>query len=225
MAIRLAIAHAGGLARAGIVQILQAAGDMSVVSFAVDREQLLSLRFVNVDVIVIDGTDSELSSPSVIREIAVSRSTDVLLLMPKKLDSNLLRAISAGAVGILPSDAGTSELVAAIRLIAAGHGYLDPIAIRPLVKAAAHQNMEHTLTADDRFAKVLTTREKQVLIYVGQGMSNADIAQRLTVSENTVKTHVSRVLSKLHLRSRVEAALAVRNSWSYEECETVPRYD
>ncbi|MFD9905279.1 LuxR C-terminal-related transcriptional regulator [Streptomyces sp. NPDC059063] len=180
---------------------------------------------MTADVMIIDGSDAELSNSAVIREIAVSQKTDVLLLMPKKLDGNVLRALSAGAVGILPMDAGAGELVAAIRLIAAGHGYLDPIAIRPLVRTAAHQDVEQTLTADDRFAKVLTTREKQVLTYVGQGMSNADIAQRLTVSENTVKTHVSRVLSKLRLRSRVEAALAVRNSWSHQECETVPRYD
>ncbi|WP_171113008.1 MULTISPECIES: response regulator transcription factor [Streptomyces] len=208
------MAHAEGLARAGIVRILHGDEEMSVVAEAASGSQAVHLsKRLQPDIAIIDGGRQGLGSPEVIKDIAELGSTDVLMLTPHQVEDALLQALSAGAVGFLPMDTDAQQLLHVIRLIAGGLGFMDPTVIRSLVNAAANLGPEELVTLDDRFARVLTPREQQVLAYVSQGFSNLEIADLLTVSENTVKTHVSRVLGKLGLRSRVEAALSVRNSW------------
>ncbi|MFE6738004.1 LuxR C-terminal-related transcriptional regulator [Streptomyces tubercidicus] len=214
MTTRLLVAHGEGLARAGIIQILKDVEDMSVVAQAATSSQMVQLsKQLRPDIAIVDGGSAELGRPDAIRGIAEFGATDVLLLTPTRIDGNILRMLTVGVVGLLPMDASPKDLLHALRLIATGYGFIDPAVIRPLVQAATYQTPEESITSDDRFAGILTPRERQVLACVGQGYSNMEIAQRFTLSENTVKTHVSRVLGKLGLRSRVEAALIVRNSW------------
>ncbi|MFE9023650.1 LuxR C-terminal-related transcriptional regulator [Streptomyces sp. NPDC007808] len=214
MTIRILVAHTEGLARAGIVRILHSDEEISVVAEAASGSQAVHLtRRLRPDIAIIDGGRLGLGSPDVIRDIADLGTTDVLVLTPNQVDGAILQSLSAGAVGFLPMDTDAQQLIHVIRLIADGLGFMDPTVIRALVNAAANVGPEDLVTLDDRFARVLTPREQQVLAYVSQGLSNLEIAALLTVSENTVKTHVSRVLGKLGLRSRVEAALSVRDSW------------
>jgi DNA-binding NarL/FixJ family response regulator len=214
MTTELLVAHGEGLARAGIIQILEGTGEFTVVSQTGSSIQAVQLsRTLRPDIVVLDGGSHELGHPAVIRAITELPSSDVLLLTPARSDGALLRALSAGAVGLLPMDASSDELLHAVQLIAQGQGFIDPTVIRTLVHSAAHQTPDETVTSDERFTGLLTPREQQVLACVGEGLSNIDIAKRLMVSENTVKTHVSRMLAKLGLRSRVEAALSIRDSW------------
>ncbi|MFE0808833.1 LuxR C-terminal-related transcriptional regulator [Streptomyces sp. NPDC058848] len=214
MTVRILVAHAEGLARAGIVRILHSDEDVSVVAEAASGSQAVQLtRRLRPDITIIDGSQPGLGSPDVIRDIAEHNTTDVLVLTPNHVDGAVLQALNAGAVGFLPMDTDAQQLIDAVRLIADGLGFMDPTVIRALVNATANKGPEELVTLDNRFARVLTPREQEVLVYVSQGLSNLEIADLLTVSENTVKTHVSRVLGKLGLRSRVEAALSVRDSW------------
>ncbi|MFE9023660.1 LuxR C-terminal-related transcriptional regulator [Streptomyces sp. NPDC007808] len=216
MTIQVLVACAGGLARAGIVRILDSAADLSVIGQAAHAAQAARLsRQLAPQVVVLEGTSAELEQPAVVRSITEPASTDVLLLTPADADSaTLWRALSVGVVGLLPMDAAADQLLHAVRLIAQGGGFLDSTVVRPLVRAAARHTPPRADSLGEEFTGVLTPREQQVLVCVGQGMSNMDIAKKLLVSENTVKTHVSRMLTKLGLRSRVEAALTIRGTWS-----------
>ncbi|MFI6013466.1 LuxR C-terminal-related transcriptional regulator [Streptomyces sp. NPDC051243] len=210
MTIRILVAHAEGLARAGIIQLLGTLGDMRVVAQASTPAQTIRMsRLTEADVAIVDGSSHAFTRPETIGAV-VRAGTDVLVLTPPHPDARVLEAWEAGAVGFLPMDSQTGDLGRALLMIAEGHGFMDPTIIRPLTRALGRQADEAPLT-DSRLAEVLTPRERQVLAFLGEGRSNAEIAQRLMVSENTVKTHVSRLLAKLGLRSRVEAALAVRD--------------
>ncbi|WP_344628724.1 response regulator transcription factor [Streptomyces glaucosporus] len=214
MTIKLLVAHAEGLTRTGIVQILQTAGDMAVVAQAATRHQMTRLTALcRPDIVVMDGGSGEFCEPEAIRE-TIGTPADVLLLTPPRLDGRLLRALEAGAVGFVPMDSTARELHNAVRLIAGGNGFMDPTIIRPLTRVISRRTAREAEPSDDRISALLTPRERQVLAFIGQGLPNARIAQQLMVSENTVKTHVSRLLAKLGLHSRVEAALAVRDGWN-----------
>ncbi|WP_434599920.1 LuxR C-terminal-related transcriptional regulator [Streptomyces sp. A5-4] len=212
MTIHLTVAHTEGLMRTGIVRILREADDMEVVAQVATRSQLAhSNAMQHSDIVVMDGSCRELCNPQTIREIT-STTTDVLLLTSDSPDGMILRALEAGAVGFLPVNSSASELYRAIRLIAEGNGFIDPTIIRPLTRAINRTTTEEAVASDARLMSLLTPREHQVLVFLARGLPNASIAQQLKVSENTVKTHVSRLLAKLGLRSRVEAALAIRDS-------------
>lgn len=214
MTIEVLVAHAEGLARAGIAQILETAGDLSVAGQAASAIQAVQLsKRLGPNVVVLDGASPELGRPALIRSITELPSTDVLMLTPTRPDATLLHALTAGAVGLLPMDAAADQLLHAVRLIAHGRGFMDPTVVRPLVRAATHRTPDEADSLDERFTSLLTPREQEVLVHVGRGLSNLDIAKQLMLSENTVKTHVSRMLTKLGLRSRVEAALTIRDSW------------
>ncbi|KIZ19532.1 LuxR C-terminal-related transcriptional regulator [Streptomyces natalensis] len=208
----LLVAHTEGLMRTGIAQILQAADDMTVVAQAATRDQMVRLGLLcRPDVVVMDGGSAEFADPITIWEMTRTLA-DVLLLTPPGFDAKLLRALEAGAVGLLPTTATAGELHHAVRLIAAGKGFIDPTIIRPLSRAVGGRAGARALVSEERLSDLLTPRERQVLACISQGLPNARIAQQLMVSENTVKTHVSRLLAKLGLRSRVEAALAVKDN-------------
>lgn len=210
--IHLLVAHTERLMRTGIVQILQAVGDMSVVAQAATRNEMFQLDARSpLDIVVMDASSEEFSNAETIREL-VAGGTDVLLLTQPDVGANVMSALEAGAVGLLPMDSPPEQLHHAVRLIAAGGGFVDPGIVRPLMRMIGRRGVEDLVDTDIRLRTLLTPRERQVLAFVGEGLPNAYIARQLMVSENTVKTHVSRLLGKLGLRSRVEAALLVNGS-------------
>ena len=142
------------------------------------------------------------------RQITRSPATSevrVLILTTFDLDEYVFAALRAGASGFLLKDATPEELLAAIRVVAAGEALLAPAATRHLV--ADFVARPAVGRPDARLAGELTGREREVLVLVAQGLSNAEIAARLVVSPATAKTHVSRILAKLGLRDRVQAVV------------------
>jgi DNA-binding NarL/FixJ family response regulator len=130
----------------------------------------------------------------------------VVMLTTFNRPGYLRRAMEAGAAGFLLKDAPADELVHAVHVVAAGEALLAPSVTRRLIAEFAARPAREP-TADPAVLDALTRREREVLSCLGEGLSNADIARRLDMAEATVKTHVSRLLGKLELRSRVQAAV------------------
>jgi DNA-binding NarL/FixJ family response regulator len=132
----------------------------------------------------------------------------VLILTTFDLDEYAFSGLRAGASGFLLKDAPPDQLLAGIRAVASGDAVVAPTVTRRLLDAYAHQFPDaHAPTSRDARLDVLTEREREVLLAVANGLSNAEIAERLVVSEATVKTHVGRILAKLDLRDRVQAVI------------------
>jgi DNA-binding NarL/FixJ family response regulator len=129
----------------------------------------------------------------------------VLILTTFDLDSYVYEALRAGASGFLLKDAPPEQLVAGIRTVASGEALLAPSITRRLIEGFIRRPPAHQVAGDG--LEELTPREREVLQLLGQGLSNAELAQQLYVSEATVKTHVARVFSKLGLRDRVHAVV------------------
>jgi DNA-binding NarL/FixJ family response regulator len=140
----------------------------------------------------------------------------VIVLTTFDLDEYVYDALGAGASGFLLKDVTAETLFDAVRVVAAGEALLDPAVTRRLVSEFAR--LRPTLPPRPDALEELTPREVEVLRLVAEGMSNGEIAERLVVSDETVKTHVSRVLSKLHLRDRTQAVVV-----AYESGLVVPR--
>ncbi|MCP3821634.1 response regulator transcription factor [Streptomyces sp. A3M-1-3] len=195
------------------MHILRGCPELDVVGEAAEAVQAVQLaRILCPDVIVMDSGVRVSDNARVIGAIRRQTQADVLVMTTQGVDRDVLRALSAGAVGYLLSESSATELVNAVRLIAQGQGFIDPAAVRRLAGAVADRTELLPAEVDEeQIRSRLTSREIEVLGYVRSGLSNLQIANRLDVSENTIKTHVSRTLTKLGLRSRVEAALAVRD--------------
>jgi DNA-binding NarL/FixJ family response regulator len=202
-AIRVLIADDQPLMRQGFSMILSAQPDIEVVGEAgTGTAAVAQARALNPDVILMDiqmpGTDGITAT----RQLPGCR---VLILTTFGSQERVAQALCAGASGFLLKDATPEQLVHAVRVVAAGDALLDPAVTRALIQSALPALATPTLPA--RF-DALSERETQVLRLMAHGMSNAEIAGTLTVSEATVKTHVSRLLAKLGLRDRVQAVVA-----------------
>ncbi len=205
--IKILLVDDQALVRSGFRMILEARDDLDVVGEAENGREAVELAATtSPDVILMDVRMPELDGVEATSRILASGSpARVLILTTFDLDEYVVRAIRAGASGFLLKDVRPAELVDAIRVVAAGDALLAPSVTRRLL---------------DRFARTiedeapppslceLTERELEILGLVARGLSNAEIAERLVVSETTVKTHVSAVLRKLHLRDRVQAVIA-----------------
>jgi DNA-binding NarL/FixJ family response regulator len=205
--IRVLVADDQALVRSGFRMILEARDDIEVVGEAEDGLKAVELAgAADPDVILMDVRMPELDGVEATRRIlAAGSSARVLILTTFDLDEYVLRAIRAGASGFLLKDVRPSELVEAIRVVAAGDALLAPGVTRRLLERFARG------LADDRpppALEALTERELEILRLIAQGLSNAEIATRLFLGETTVKTHVSAVLRKLHVRDRVQAVIA-----------------
>jgi DNA-binding NarL/FixJ family response regulator len=208
--IRVVLADDQALLRSAFRVLVDSEPDMSVTGEASDGEEALRvIREVGADVVLMDirmpGTDGLAATR------AIGADTDlagvrVLILTTFESDDYVVESLRAGASGFLGKGAEPSELLNAIRLVAAGEALLSPTATRGLIaRFLAQGGAEGRDDApEDAALGVLTAREREVLVEVAGGLSNDEIAQRLTVSPLTVKTHVNRLLAKLDARDRAQ---------------------
>ncbi|RBQ19250.1 DNA-binding response regulator [Spongiactinospora rosea] len=206
MAIRVLIADDQGMVRTGFTVFLSAQPDIEVVGEAADGAQAVA-RAVELrpDVILMDVRMPGMDGLEATRRIGAvpELPSRVLILTTFDLDDYVYAALRAGASGFLLKDASAQQLADAVRVVAAGEALLAPTVTRRLIAEFARLGGPRA-PAVRRLAD-LTERETEVLSLVAQGLSNQEIAAELVVSEQTVKTHVGRVLAKLSLRDRAQA--------------------
>ncbi len=198
------------LIRTGFRLVLNAVDDMQVVGEADDGAQAVEeARRHRPDVVLMDVRMPVMDGVEATRRIVAERiPTRVLILTTFDLDDYAFAALHAGASGFLLKDVPPDELVAAIRSVAAGDAVISPRITRELLNRYAGHLPTSPVTGADPMGD-LTVRERQVLLEMASGLSNGEIAEKLYLSEATVKTHVTRILAKLHLRDRVQAVIFV----------------
>lgn len=217
--IRVAIADDQALVRSGFRMILDARPDLEVVGEAEDGEQAVELvRELQPDVLLLDVRMPNLDGIEATRRIVADDSpTRILILTTFDLDDYVHDAVRAGASGFLLKDVRPAELVDAIRLVASGNALLTPNALERLLE---RYGTPKPSAPGGTALPALTEREREILQLVAEGLSNAEIAARLVLSETTIKTHISNLLRKLGVRDRVQAVIAAYDSGLVE-----PRHD
>ncbi|MEU8581327.1 response regulator transcription factor [Streptomyces abikoensis] len=205
--VRLVVADGQDAMRAGVVSVLSGAPDIEVLGEARTGDEAVGLaETLGPDLVVLDAYVATSGGVDATRRI-VDRGCDVLVLTVLGLAAHVRGALRAGAVGFMLKDATPEELVNAVHLVASGKGFIDPTVVRSFVHAVSVSPPDMSPTVVLPGLGSLTRREQEVANYLSMGLSNMQIAGRMQVAENTVKTHVSRILAKLGLRSRVEIAL------------------
>src|SRR5215472_2783983 len=205
------------MVRSGFSVLLNAQPDIEVIAEAVNgREAVSHAATLRPDVILMDVRMPVMDGLQATREItAMPEPPKVLVLTTFDLDDYVYEALRSGASGFLLKDSPRGDLIAAVRAVAAGDALLAPSVTRRLIEAFARRPAQ-TTPSPSRLAS-LTARERDVLLLLARGLTNAEIATALFVSEATVKTHVGNVLAKLGLRDRVQAVIV-----AYETGVVVP---
>jgi DNA-binding NarL/FixJ family response regulator len=202
--IRILIVDDQPLMRAGFKAVLEASGQLDVVGeAATGAEAIEQARRLDPDVVLMDVRMPDMDGIEATRRMPHQK---VLILTTFGLDEYIIEALRAGASGFLLKDAPVDELVRAVRAVAAGDAQLSPAVTKRLLDQVARRLPAAVDHSRDQLPE-LTAREEEVLRLLAVGMSNSEIAEALVVSEATVKTHVSSVLSKLGLRDRVQAVI------------------
>ena len=208
MTIRILLADDEQLVRAGMRLILESEPDFEVVGEAGNGAEAFDLtRDLDPDVILMDVQMPEVDGLEATRRIAAlgrADSSRVLVLTTFEVDEYVYEALRAGASGFLLKRTPAADLVAGIRVVAAGDALLAPSVTRRLVNQFAHRPAAH---AHAKALDAITEREREVLSLVAQGLSNAEIADKLVLSEGTVKTHIKHIFGKLDLRDRTQAVI------------------
>lgn len=209
--INVLIADDQAMVRSGLRLILESEADIAVVAEAENGQEAIRLaRRERPDVVLMDVRMPVLDGLEATRQITETlEDTRVIVLTTFDLDDYVYGALRAGAAGFLLKDADGDQLVEAVRIIAAGDGIIAPSITSRLIAEFANrpQTTNRATGLDD-----LTEREVDVLRLVAKAMSNSEIAEELFVSETTVKTHVSHILTKLQLRDRVQAVVVAYES-------------
>ncbi|TYB48807.1 response regulator [Actinomadura chibensis] len=205
--IRVALVDDQELVRAGFRMVLDAQPDIEVVGEAGDGVQALELlRGTKADVVLMDVRMPRMDGIEATRNVVAGSGPKVVILTTFDLDEYAFAAIKAGAGGFLLKDAGPAQLIEAIKSVHSGDAVVAPSTTKRLLDRFAVHLPDAEAKADGALES-LTEREGEVLRLVARGMSNAEIAARLYVSEATVKTHMGRILMKLGLRDRVQAVV------------------
>ena len=209
MTVRIVIVDDQALVRAGFRMVLDSQPDLEVVGEAIDgADALRVLDRVEADVVVMDIRMPTMDGLEATRRIlAETPDCRVLMLTTFDLDRYVYAALAAGASGFLLKDVTPEHLANAVRLVNTGDALLAPSITRRLVERFAVSEHVQSQPAIHRDLAVLTPRELEVLTLMGHGLSNAELATELTLSEATVKTHVARIFAKLSLRDRAQAVV------------------
>lgn len=199
--IRIAIIDDHAVVRQGIRFLLEQQSDMEVVGESKDGVQGVAMVSNTVpDIVLLDLLMPRMDGLTAIREIKhLVPTTQVIILTSYHKDEQVFRAIKAGALSYLLKDASPEELVEAVRAAARGESVLHPMVARRILREIQHQSQSPL--------NELTPRELEVLTRIARGLSNHEIANDLTISEPTVRTHVANILSKLNLADRTQAAI------------------
>ena len=205
--ISVVIADDQSMVRAGLRSLIEGENDIEVVAEAADGAAAVeAARVYRPDVILMDIRMPNMDGLAATRQLIAERSNArVLVLTTFDLDEYVFEALRAGASGLLLKDATAEDLVTAVRTLAAGDAMLDRAVTARVIETFARAPKPST-DSQTQLAR-LTEREVEVLLLLGRGLSNSEIAREFTVTEATVKTHVSNVLSKLSLRDRVQAVI------------------
>ncbi|WP_236240566.1 response regulator transcription factor [Streptomyces sp. CC228A] len=212
MTIRVIIVDDQAMVRAGFAALLSAQSDIDVVGEAADgRAGVEAGRSAHPDVVLMDVRMPEMDGLAAARELlnpppGVTHRPKVLMLTTFDVDDYVYEALRAGASGFLLKDAPPADLISAVRVVAGGEALLAPSVTRRLIEDFAAQRPASRRARSVRL-NGLTPRETEVLELVARGLSNQEIAERLVLAEQTVKTHIGRVLAKLGLRDRAQAVV------------------
>jgi DNA-binding NarL/FixJ family response regulator len=218
MSVRVVVVDDQEIVRAGFAALLATQSDFDVVGTASDGEEAVRIcRSQRPDIVLMDVRMPTMDGIEATRQVTDGGATPrVIMLTTFDLDEYVYDALGAGASGFLLKDVTAETLFDAVRVVAAGDALLDPGVTRRLVSEFAR--LRPALPRRPDAIAALTPRETEVLRLVAEGLSNGEIAERLVVSDETVKTHVSRVLTKLNLRDRAQAVVV-----AYESGLVVPR--
>lgn len=209
MSVRVVVADDQELVRGGFAMILDVQPDIEVVAEAGDGvEAVAAVRAHRSDVLLLDIRMPRMDGIEAARIVCAETTCKVLILTTFDLDDYVFEGLRAGASGFLLKDVRRDDLVNAVRVVAAGESLLAPTVTRRLIAEFTSRPAVRSARALD----VLTARERETLQLIARGLSNAEIARAMVVSEHTVKTHVSNLLTKLGLRDRVQAVIAAYES-------------
>ncbi|MHC4234186.1 MAG: response regulator [Planctomycetota bacterium] len=200
--IRVVIADDHPLFRDGVVNSLDSEPDIAVVGQAASGEAALNLvEDLLPDLLLLDITMPGVGGIEIARRVSTTYPvTDIVMLTVSENHDNLIRALKAGARGYVVKGVSAPELVEIVRAVANGEAYISPALANNVLFEMTHEDTASPLD-------VLTEREREILVLVSQGLRNREIAEQLHLAEKTIRTYMSNVLQKLHVRSRVEAVL------------------
>jgi DNA-binding NarL/FixJ family response regulator len=209
--LRVLLVDDHAMVRSGFAMVLSVEDDVEVVGEAADGLQALeAARATRPDVVLMDVQMPRMDGIEATRHLVAEDLGHVVIVTTFDRDDYLFDALRAGASGFLLKNAGPEQLLDAVRAAGRGHALLAPEVTRRVIGRMAGEHAPSARPERVELAR-LTAREREVLVLLGRGLSNGEIAAELVLGEATVKTHVSNVLAKLHLRDRVQAVV-----WAYE---------